>query len=184
MKTKSFWWLVLLLASVTAFAQDPAPPAAPGSGPGSMGSMHRPMGMWWKNSDVASKLKLSDQQVQQLENTFYQHRLKLVDLRANVEKQDLQLQQLLDAANPDDSAILTQVDQLSAARNQLAREFTLMSLDFRKVLTPDQWKQLRSMMPGPGQHFMRRQFGHGRSNGGPGAPGGPDGPPPPPGSLP
>jgi len=186
MKIKFLCWLALAVASATAFAQ--APPPANAGGPG--GKPHRmmndrPMGAWWKNSEVASKLQLSDQQVQQLENTFYQHRLKLADLRANIEKQDLTLQQLLDAPTPNDSAILAQVDQRSAARNQLDREFTQMTLDFRKILTPDQWKQLRALMPPPGPGMMKR-FGHGPGGpGGPG-PGGPsaDAPPPPQGSLP
>ncbi|MGZ6423255.1 MAG: hypothetical protein ACXWSR_20160, partial [Bdellovibrionota bacterium] len=67
--------------------------------------------------------------------------------------------------------------------NQLDREFTQMTLDFRKILTPDQWKQLRTLMPPPPGPGMMKRFGHGP--GGPGGPGGPDAPPPPPqGSLP
>jgi Spy/CpxP family protein refolding chaperone len=191
MKIKFFCWLALVVASAAAFAQEsPAPnPGGPGGRPHHMMG-ERPMGAWWKNSEVASKLKLTDQQVQQLESTFYQHRLKLVDLRANIEKQDLAMQQLLDAPTPNDSAIMAQVDQRSAARNQLDREFTQMTLDFRKILTPDQWKQLRTLMPPPGPGMVKR-FGHerggpdGQGPGGPGAPGGVDGPPPPPqGSLP
>ena len=181
MKIRFLCWLALVVTSTVAFAQ--APPTPNAGGPG--GKPHhmmgdRPMGAWWKNSEIASKLQLSDQQVQQLENTFYQHRLKLVDLRANIEKQDLAMQQLLDAPTPNDAAIMAQVDQRSAARNQLDREFTQMTLDFRKVLTPDQWKQLRTLMPPPGPGMMKR-FGHGPGGpGGPNGPGGPDAPPPPP----
>ena len=184
MKTRFLCWLALVVMSAAAFAQ--APPAPNAGGPG--GKPHhmmndRPMGAWWKNSEIASKLQLNDQQVQQLENTFYQHRLKLVDLRANIEKQDLAMQQLLDAPTPNDAAIMAQVDQRSAARNQLDREFTQMTLDFRKILTPDQWKQLRALMPPPPGPGMMKRFGHGPD--GPGGPGGPDAPPPPPqGSLP
>src|ERR1700756_3263699 len=174
MKTRFLYWLFLAAISGTMVAQTAPDPNAGGPGGKRDGMMHHAMGDWWKNSEIASKLQLNDQQVQQLQNTFYQHRLKLIDLRANIEKQDLALQQLLDAPNPNDSAILAQVDQRSAARNQLDREFTQMTLDFRKILTPDQWKQLRALMPPPGPGMMRR-FGHG-----PGGPGGPDAPPPPP----
>jgi Spy/CpxP family protein refolding chaperone len=190
MKIRFLCWLALVLLSAAAFAQGP-PPNAGGPGGRSDMMMHgRALGAWWKNSDVASKLHLTDQQVQQLESTFYQHRLKLIDLRANIEKQDLELQQLLDAPNPNDSAILAQVDKRSAARNQLDREFTQMTLDFRKILTPDQWKQLRAMMPEPGGSRMIRRFGHGPGGPGdpkgpgPGGPNGTDAPPPPQGSLP
>jgi Spy/CpxP family protein refolding chaperone len=187
MKTRFLYWLFLVVVSATMVAQTLPAPNAGGPGGKRDAGMHHAMGAWWKNSEIASKLQLSDQQVQQLENTFYQHRLKLVDLRANIEKQDLVMQQLLDAPTPNDAAIMAQVDQRSAARNQLDREFTQMTLDFRKILTPDQWKQLRALMPPPGPGMMKR-FGHGP--GGPnapgsGGPGGPDAPPPPPqGSLP
>jgi periplasmic protein CpxP/Spy len=180
MRTRFLCWLFLAALSATMYAQAPSAPnaGAPGGKPEGM-MHHRPMGAWWKNSDIASKLQLTDQQVQQLENTFYQHRLKLTDLRANIEKQDLTMQQLLDAPTPNDAAIMAQVDQRSAARNQLDREFTQMALDFRKILTPDQWKQLRALMPPPpGPGMMMKRFGHH-----PDAPGQPDMPPPPPGSL-
>lgn len=183
MKLRVALWVALAVVTTSAFAQGPAPApnaSAPDGKPGMMGR-HRPMGAWWKNSEIASKLQLTDQQVQQLENTFYQHRLKLTDLRANVEKQDLALQQLLDAPTPNDPAILAQVDQRSSARNQLDREFTQMTLDLRKILSPEQWKQLRALMPPPGPGMMRK-FGHGPD--GPGAPSGAEPPPPPPGSLP
>jgi Spy/CpxP family protein refolding chaperone len=186
MRTRFLCWLFLVAISATMVAQTPPAPNAGGPGGRTDGMMHHhPMGAWWKNSEIASKLQLSDQQVQQLENTFYQHRLKLTDLRANIEKQDLTMQQLLDAPTPNDAAIMAQVDQRSAARDQLDREFTQMTLDFRKILTPDQWKQLRALMPPPGPGMMKR-FGHGPGgSGGPGGPSGPDAPPPPPqGSLP
>src|ERR1700741_931370 len=169
MRIRFLCWLFLAALRATVFAQTPPAPNAgvPGGKPDGM-MRHRPMGAWWKNSEIASKLQLTDQQVQQLENTFYQHRLNLTDLRANVEKQDLALQQLLDAPTPNDPAILAQVDQRSSARNQLDREFTQMTLDFRKILTPEQWKQLRTLMPAPGPGMMKR-FGHG--SGGPDAQG-------------
>ncbi len=180
MKTRFLCWLFLVAVSATMVGQMPPPPNAGGPGGKRDAGMHHPMGAWWKNSELASKLQLTDQQVQQLENTFYQHRLKLVDLRANIEKQDLAMQQLLDAPTPNDAAIMAQVDQRSAARNQLDREFTQMTLDFRKILSPDQWKQLRTLMPPPPGPGMMKRFGHGP--GGPDGPGGPgpDAPPPPP----
>ena len=37
------------------------------------------------------------------------------------------------------------MDQVLAARGKLEREFTLMNLDLRKVLSLDQWRQLKSI---------------------------------------
>jgi Spy/CpxP family protein refolding chaperone len=144
----------LLLASVVVtsalWAQTPAPPAGPlwiqGQETGKTRIIFRQeMGKWWRNSDTAKKLQLTDDQITQLDQIFLEHRLKLIDYGAAMEKQDLKLQSLLDADVPDEAQINTQVDQVLAARGKLEREFTMMSLDLRKVLTLEQWRQLKTI---------------------------------------
>jgi hypothetical protein len=105
----------------------------------------RELGAWWKNSNIAQKLSLTDAQVKQLEDAFYQHKLKLIDVGAEMQKADMKLQQMLDADTVDENAVNAQVDQVLAARGKMEREFTAMNLNFRKILTVDQWKQLRSI---------------------------------------
>src|SRR5438445_8845949 len=79
-----------------------APPKAPDGPGGGVGMerrnvmFHREMGKWWKNSETAQKLQLTDNQIQQLDQIFYEHRMKLIDYGANMEKEDLKLQTLLD----------------------------------------------------------------------------------------
>jgi len=154
MKTKLVVLAVALLSTMM-WAQDSAP-MPPGGGPGGppgMGMHGGPRGdfAWWKNSDTVTKLNLSDSQVKQLDQTFYQHRMNLIDQMAAMQKADLNLRQLLDADNPDQAQVMSAVDQVLAARGKVERETTMMLLDFRKVLTVDQWKQLRAMHPmGPG----------------------------------
>lgn len=103
------------------------------------------LGKWWQNSDIAKKLQLSDGQIGQLDQTFYDHKLKLIDYGAEMEKQDLKLQALLDADVPNEGQVESQVDQVLTARGKLEREFTMMNLDLRKVLSLDQWRQLKSV---------------------------------------
>jgi hypothetical protein len=57
----------------------------------------------------------------------------------------LKLQSLLDADVPNEGQVEAQVDQVLAARGKLEREFTLMNLDLRKVLSLEQWRQLKSI---------------------------------------
>jgi Spy/CpxP family protein refolding chaperone len=156
--------LLIALLSTMVWAQGPSGPGGPGAQggppPGGPG-MHGPheFGAWWKNSDVASKLNLTDAQVKQLEDTFYQHKMKLIDERADMEKADLNLRNLMEADNPDQNQVMSAVDQVLAARGKVEREATMMLLDFRKVLSLPQWKQLREMHPmGPGFGGGRREF--------------------------
>ena len=139
------------------------------------------MGKWWQNPDVVSKLGLSDSQVSQLNQVFYNHKMKLIDYGADMEKQDLKLQTMLDADQPDEGQVNAQVDQVLSARGKLEREFTAMNLDLRKQLSLEQWRQLKTIRGAeamPGDHFFFKQKFVGP--GGPGMPGGPDGVPPPP----
>ena len=63
------------------------------------------LGKWWQNSDIAKKLQLSDDQIGQLDQTFYDHKVKLIDYGAEMEKQDLKLQTLLDADVPNEGQV-------------------------------------------------------------------------------
>jgi hypothetical protein len=136
--------------------------------PGMMG-MHAEMGQWWKNSDIAKKLQLSDSQISKLDSTFLEHKLKLIDDGAEMQKEDLKLQALLDQDSPDEAQVKTQVDKELAAKSTLEREYTMMNLDLRKVLTVAQWHQLKAIRQerGPRENaFFFRKFSTGGMGGG------------------
>jgi len=160
-----FSLLFAMVGSLSVWGQDavPHPGGAfaemDGMGPGPQKMViRREMGKWWQNSEVAKKLQLNDGQITQLNQIFYEHRLKLIDYEAEMQKQDLKLQTMLDADQPDEGQVGGQVDQLLAARGKLEREFTFMNLDLRKVLSLDQWRQLKSIQgnPGPDVFFYKK----------------------------
>jgi Spy/CpxP family protein refolding chaperone len=176
MRIRSFVFVIAVLAiSIGAFGQAappvpstaPAPPcpAMPGmpQGHGGMTVMYRhEMGKWWQNSETAKKLQLSESQISQLDQTFLDHRLKLIQVSADMEKQDLKLQSMLDADVPNEGQINSQVDQVLEARGKLEREHTMMNLELRKVLSLEQWRQLRSMHGGMEDHmFFHKTFAPG-----------------------
>ena len=147
MRIRSLGALALLLSPLCMQAQGrPTSGATTVATGGARGFVyHRELGKWWQNSEIAKKLQLSDDQIGQLDQTFYDHKVKLIDYSAEMEKQDLKLQTLLDADVPNEGQVEAQVDQVLAARGKLEREFTLMNLDLRKVLALDQWRQLKSI---------------------------------------
>jgi len=160
MRTRSILALAILLAPFAIEAQT-RPAAAPSAStrPKAGFTWHRELGKWWQNSEIVKKLQLSDGQITQLDQTFVEHRLKLIDYGAEMEKQDLKLQALLDADVPNEGQVSAQVDQVLEARGKLEREFTMMNLDLRKVLSLEQWRQLKSIR-GEGGAFGDRIFFH------------------------
>jgi len=103
------------------------------------------LGAWWKNSEIVSKLQLSEEQVKKISQTFLDHKLKLIDLRADLEKQELRLQPLLDVDEPDAAKVGAQIDLITSARGKLEKENALMDLDIRRWLSVEQWKKLKAL---------------------------------------
>lgn len=197
----------ILMASV-AYAQGPdqAGPADDAvmiaQGPGGMGPMggpgmagHRPPmerafagpgfeGRWWNNPRVIEKLKLTDDQRKQFDKILLDHRENLIDLRANLEKAELSLQPLMQDDNPNEGAILGQIDKVAQARAELEKANARYLLALRSKLTPDQWKQVQEFRHDHGGMQMRERFRdrmRGPGGQGPDGKGSGDGQGPPPG---
>lgn len=124
-------------------------PGMPGAGmrmrtsrPG-MGLRGPGPGKWWKNPELAQKIGLTDEQIARMEKIFQDSRLKLIDLHATLEKQEVILEPLVEADHPDENRVLAQIDQVAQARAELEKANARMLLGIRNVLTPEQWKQLK-----------------------------------------
>jgi Spy/CpxP family protein refolding chaperone len=119
------------------------------------------LGAWWKNSEMVSKLQLSEEQVRKISQTYLDHKLKLVDLQADLEKQELRLQPLLDVDQPDESKVGAQIDLITSARGRLEKENALMMLAIRRWLSTEQWKKLQSMQGDRGRDVFYFRTGEG-----------------------
>lgn len=138
----------------------------PGAGPGPMTNrppMQRvfgPMGMggrgWWNNPRMIERLKLTDDQRKAMDAILLQHREKLVDLRANLDKAELAMEPLMSADTPNDAAITAQIDKVVAARAELERANSRFLLAIRDKLTADQWKQIQSTRMDRGPRWRDR----------------------------
>ncbi len=103
----------------------------------------RQHGRWWNDPQLAQQIGLTDQQKHQMDDIFLQHRLKLIDLNANLEKQEVLFRPMIEADQPDETKILAQIDAVAQARADLEKANARMLFDLRKVLTPEQWQKLK-----------------------------------------
>lgn len=136
---------------------------------------------WWDNPRIAQQIGLTDDQKKKMDDILQQHRLRLIDLHAALEKQEVLLRPMLEADQLDESKVLSQIDAIAQARADLEKANARMLFGIRKVLTPDQWKKLQTIVRA---HAAEREH---RGWGGPGAgddwqrpngANGPGGPPP------
>lgn len=196
------WLFLAVLGAAGILMMTPGAAAQAAGGGQQMGQVfvaHRPpferafrfhRGRFWDNPRVAAALKLTPDQQKAMDDILFQHREKLIDLQANLQKSELDMEPLMNADEPNHAAIEAQIDKVVAARGALERANANFLLDIRMKLTPDQWKQIKDFRAEGGMRVMRRQWGPG----GPGArmrmrgpggaqPGGPmpqNAPPPPP----
>lgn len=164
--------MAVTFAAGTALAQGPGPgfaqgPDGPGGGPG-FGNHRPPMeramrgdrGRWWNNPKIVEKLKLTDDQRKAMDDIFQQHREKLVDLRASVDKAEIEMEPLVRADQPNESAVMAQIDKVAQARAELEKANARFLFELRAKLTPDQWKQVQEFRQN--HQGMRRDWGNGQ----------------------
>jgi periplasmic protein CpxP/Spy len=163
-----------------------APPAPRATRPPMERSLMPGMaGRWWDNPQMAQRLSLNSDQQKKMDDIFQQNRLKLIDLNATLQKEEVTLEPLVAAEQPEEGRILAQIDKVAQARAELEKANARFLLGIRRVLTADQWKKLQSETPrpamgnGPGMgQGMGRGMGQGIGGGIGRLPGG--NPPPPP----
>lgn len=153
--------IAVSLAAAAVNAQGPGP-GGPGFGmhrPPMERAMHGEHGRWWNNPKIVEKLKLTDDQRKAMDQIFQAHREKLVDLRANVEKAELQLEPLVHADQPNEGAVMAQIDKVAQARAELEKANARFLFALRAKLTPEQWKQVQDFRQN--REEMRREWRQG-----------------------
>jgi len=107
-----------------------------------------PQGKWWTRPEMAQKLGLTPDQTKKMEETFQQFRLKLIDLNAAVQKEEVIMEPLVESQQPDETKIVAQIEKLAQARAELEKANARMLLGIRRLLTQEQWNKLKAD-PGP-----------------------------------
>jgi Spy/CpxP family protein refolding chaperone len=101
-----------------------------------------PGGAWWTNTALVERLGLTEEQKSRIERTFENHRQNIVTTTMLLEKEEAQLNRLLEAEPLDKNAVQTQIDRVIQARGEMERANSAMTLEMREQLTRAQWLQL------------------------------------------
>ena len=125
------------------------PPPRPGRPPMERAFHAGPPGRWWDNPEMAQKLGLTADQQKKMDEIFQQHRLKLIDLNASLQKEEAILEPLVESDQPEESKIVAQIDRVAQSRAELEKANARLLLGIRRVLNPDQWKKLQADSPRP-----------------------------------
>jgi Skp family chaperone for outer membrane proteins len=123
-----------------------------------------PPGKWWRRPEIVQSLNLAEEQQNKLETIFRTASSDLIDLRGEVEKQNIALRGDLDQTQLDRAAIRRDAQKLSEARARLFERELTMLVDMRAVLNDSQWSRMRNDLDRIGGAPQRQKIGGGGRN--------------------
>ena len=118
-----------------------------------LAQMPKSLYAWWSRPVITRQLNLTNVQRQQIRSTVLQYRPHLIDIRAEVNKAEIDLEAQFDHDPVDQAKANQAIERLIAARTDLTRTLSQMSLKLRSVLTEQQWRDLQRLRPGPGEEL-------------------------------
>jgi Spy/CpxP family protein refolding chaperone len=149
-------WLLFGAVQGALLAQGPR--LAQGSRPPLASWWERP---WW-NSPLSQDLNLSDAQKTDINAIVKDYGAKMMDLRTTMEKADSDVAAAFAESPVDQRKANDAIEKLAAARGDLTRTLSQMSLKLRVVLTAEQWQDLQRRSPGSRGGIGERGMGRGR----------------------
>jgi Spy/CpxP family protein refolding chaperone len=102
-------------------------------------------GKWWKRPRIVQALGLTPAQTTELEKIFAKSRPKIIDLKADLEKKQFAYQEAMTADKVDRKEVEALIEAREEARARLQKELSLMELDMRQVLTPEQREKAEAL---------------------------------------
>src|SRR4029450_7690682 len=101
-----------------------------------------PPGAWWKDRRIAEELRLTQDQQGKIEAIWVEHRRRLIDEKAELDKRQLDLSDTLSKEQVDEAAALKAFEQVQAARTALERTTFSMRIRTKNVLSLEQQQKL------------------------------------------
>jgi Spy/CpxP family protein refolding chaperone len=116
-----------------------------------LAQMPRGVYSWWARPQIARSLNLSPAQRRQIRATVLEYRPHLMEVRTQVNQAEQDLAAQFDHDPVDTAKANEATERLIAARSDLTRTLTQLSLKLRLVLTEQQWQELQRRRPGRGE---------------------------------
>lgn len=116
-----------------------------------------PRGKWWQNQNIAERMSLTPAEIEKLDTAYIQMRRKLIRLKSDVEMERFELENVLENAAMNETAVMKQFEALEKARSGLSKEAFLFIVEVREILGLERYQELKSSYK-----KLRRQRIHGQ----------------------
>ena len=103
------------------------------------------LGKWWKDSEIVNQLRLTESQIDKIEQGFLDYRPTLADLNSELKNRGQELSALMEADPIDEAKVRDLTQQVAVLRAELEKANSFMMIAFRKELTRQQWDKLQKI---------------------------------------
>ena len=110
-----------------------------------MASHYTPPGQWWHNPEVLKQINLTEQEVDKLDKAYLDNRRKLIDLKGKLERERLELSNLLNNEETSEAEFMKQFGLMENARTRLATERFRFAIEVMKIVGPERYQTLKGM---------------------------------------
>src|SRR5262245_54815619 len=104
-----------------------------------------PPGTWWKDRRIVEELRLTQDQQGKIEAIWMEHRRRLIDEKAELDKRQLDLSDVLSKEQVDEAAAMKAFEQVQTARAALERTTFGMRIRTKNVLSLEQQQKLEEI---------------------------------------
>lgn len=111
-----------------------------------------PRGKWWRMPEVAGELKISSDEQAKLDDLYYKHRNRMIDLKGELKKEQIALEWFIEKEKLDEAACNDQFQKVLEAQNKLSTDRYHFLIEVRKILGYERFLKL-----GPKFHELRRE---------------------------
>ena len=117
-----------------------------------------PSGKWWHNPRLSKQLNLNEAEKSRLHKEFVDSRRKLIELKSSVEREQFELENLLESKALNEAAVTEQFKKLEKARASLASEQFNFVMQARKVLGHERFQRIKMFYGKLRHQRMRRNM--------------------------
>ncbi|CAN5854091.1 hypothetical protein BH18ACI5_BH18ACI5_14390 [soil metagenome] len=107
---------------------------------------HRGPWIWWKDEGAKSELKLTGEQVAEIERIFQANMAKAKPMRDELTQLETGLNQTMRANTADVAVVAQQVDRVESKRAELSKMRVLMLYRIHRVLSAEQNTKFQAMV--------------------------------------
>jgi Spy/CpxP family protein refolding chaperone len=124
-------------------------------------------GKWWYNPLISKDLNLTKEETDSLEQSFRDSRRKFIDLKSNVEREQFELDNLLEDEKMNEEAIKKQYQKVERERAKLSEERFNFIMKIRSIMGRERFQKMKMFHETARRDKSKHHMGNSRDNRGP-----------------